>query len=85
MRKAIIYTVGALALSAAVALGNLQSIRPAAAPVTFSEHIAPIIFNNCSTCHHPGEAVPFTLMSYDDVRQRGRTIAAVTATRYMPP
>ena len=23
--------------------------------VTFSEHIAPIIFNNCTRCHRPGE------------------------------
>jgi mono/diheme cytochrome c family protein len=54
-------------------------------PVTFSAHIAPIVFENCTGCHHPGEAVPFTLMNYDEVKQRGRTIAAVTERRYMPP
>lgn len=53
--------------------------------VTFSEHIAPIIFNNCTRCHRPGEAVPFKLMSYRDVQKRGRTILDVVQRRYMPP
>ncbi|HWY09953.1 MAG TPA: hypothetical protein VN026_01450, partial [Bacteroidia bacterium] len=37
------------------------------ATITWSEHIAPIIFKNCSSCHRPGEAGPFTLLSYSDV------------------
>lgn len=53
--------------------------------VSFSEHIAPIVFNQCTSCHRPGEAAPFALMSYEDVARRGRTIAAVTQSRYMPP
>lgn len=56
--------------------------RPA---VTFSETIAPIVFDNCVTCHRPGEAAPFSLMSYDDVAKRASTIASVTASRVMPP
>jgi thiol-disulfide isomerase/thioredoxin len=53
--------------------------------VTFSEHIAPIIFNNCTSCHRPGEAAPFPLMTYRDVQKHGRTIQDVVARRYMPP
>ncbi|HEY7309277.1 MAG TPA: cytochrome c, partial [Gemmataceae bacterium] len=53
--------------------------------VTFSEHIAPIIFNNCTSCHRPGEAAPFKLMSYRDVQKRGQTILDVVERRYMPP
>lgn len=53
--------------------------------VTFSEHIAPIIFNNCTSCHRPGEAAPFKLMSYRDVQKRGRTILDVVERHYMPP
>src|SRR5262250_1257356 len=45
--------------------------------VTFSEHIAPIIFGNCTACHRPGEAAPFKLMTYRDVQKRGRTILKV--------
>ena len=55
------------------------------APVTFTEHVAPIIFQNCTACHRPGEAGPFTLISYNDVRKRGKLIARVTEDRVMPP
>ena len=51
----------------------------------FSEDVAPIIFNNCASCHRAGEAGPFTLTSYKDVAKRGPFIAAVTQSRYMPP
>lgn len=54
-------------------------------PVTFSKHIAPIIFNHCAVCHRPGEVAPFSLMSYEDVKKRDRTIAYVTQKRFMPP
>ncbi len=56
----------------------------AAAP-NFTEHIAPIVFKNCTGCHRPGEAAPFTLLNYDDVKKRGALIAAVTKNRVMPP
>jgi hypothetical protein len=35
--------------------------------VTFNKRIAPIVYNNCSWCHRPGEATPFSLLSYQDV------------------
>jgi len=57
----------------------------AAEPVTFNKQIAPIIYNHCSSCHRAGEAAPFTLLSYQDVRNKGRIIAAATASRLMPP
>src|SRR5690349_11019451 len=53
--------------------------------VTFNEHIAPIIYSNCSKCHRPGQIGPFSLMSYDDVVKHALTIGSVTQTRYMPP
>ena len=62
-----------------------MSHRLSAQTVTFSEHIAPIVYANCVTCHRPGEAAPFSLISYEDVKKRGALIATVTASRYMPP
>lgn len=53
--------------------------------VTFSEHVAAIIFNNCTSCHRPGESAPFPLTSFADARPWGRQIANVTRTRQMPP
>jgi Flp pilus assembly protein TadD/mono/diheme cytochrome c family protein len=54
-------------------------------PVTFDRDIAPIVFHYCASCHRPGEAGPFPLLTYEDVRKHGRQIAAVTQTRFMPP
>jgi mono/diheme cytochrome c family protein len=58
---------------------------PAATRITFAETIAPIVYSNCVTCHRPGEAAPFSLISYEDVAKRGALIAKVTEARYMPP
>ena len=55
-----------------------------AAP-TFARDVAPIIYQNCASCHRPGEAGPFPLLSYQDVKKHARQIAAVTQSRYMPP
>jgi hypothetical protein len=57
----------------------------AADRITFNETIAPILYGNCVTCHRPGQAAPFSLLSYDDAKKRGNLIAAVTQSRYMPP
>lgn len=53
--------------------------------VTFAEPIASVIYNHCSTCHRPGQAGPFSLLSYADVSQRAETIQAVIHDNYMPP
>lgn len=55
------------------------------ASVTFNRDIAPIIYQNCSSCHRPGEATPFSLLSYHDVTRKAGTIAKVTRLRVMPP
>jgi tetratricopeptide (TPR) repeat protein len=47
--------------------------------------IAPIVYEKCAPCHHPGEAAPFSLLTYQDVKKRAAQIAAVTRSGYMPP
>ncbi|MBL8842892.1 MAG: redoxin domain-containing protein [Planctomycetes bacterium] len=54
-------------------------------PPNFAEHVAPIVFANCTSCHRPGEVGPFALQSYEDVRKRGKMIARVVERRLMPP
>ncbi len=51
----------------------------------FTRDIAPIVFENCSLCHRPGEAAPFSLLTYKDVAKRARQISEVTTSRFMPP
>jgi mono/diheme cytochrome c family protein len=78
--------VYALTLTAAVPAAWQRGTKsPAAASPSFAETIAPIIYGNCVTCHRPGEAAPFALISYEDVSKRGELIAKVTRSRYMPP
>ena len=60
------------------------SLLTGAAP-TFSEDVAPILFENCTSCHRPGQAGPFALQTYADAKKRGAFLAAVTASGYMPP
>lgn len=59
--------------------------QPAAAPVTFNAQVAPILHRHCAACHRPGESAPFSLLTYEDARQRARLIATVTTARLMPP
>ena len=53
--------------------------------VTFNRDIAPILNRSCARCHRPGEAAPFSLLTYDDAKSHARQIAAVTKSRIMPP
>jgi mono/diheme cytochrome c family protein len=53
--------------------------------VTFTRDIAPILFRSCAPCHRPGEAAPFSLLSFADAKTHARQIAAVTQRRIMPP
>ncbi len=85
-----------LALTSATAAArharNSASTRQSGAPtaashqrVTFTRDIAPILFHSCASCHRPGEAAPFSLLTYADAKTHARQIAAVTQRRIMPP
>lgn len=52
---------------------------------TFAHDIAPIIYQNCAGCHHPGGAGPFPLLTYEEAKKQAHQIADVTRRRYMPP
>ena len=53
--------------------------------LTFSEDIAPILFENCVGCHQPNGIGPMPLLSYDDVRPYASRIQRKVAAREMPP
>jgi tetratricopeptide (TPR) repeat protein len=61
-----------------------SSASPAAA-VTFNKEVAPVIFRHCASCHRPGSVAPFSLLTYDEVRQRSQLITDVTERHFMPP
>ncbi len=64
---------------------GLASSQRLLAEVTFSKDIAPLIFQKCTSCHRPGEAAPFALQTYADVKKRSELIESVVIERQMPP
>src|SRR5687768_844214 len=88
------YGLSAVALFLAVIVGwsrvmaqNTSDVyvpRPKGS-VTFNKHVAPIIFEHCSTCHRPGQPAPFELLTYVDVQKRAKQIVEVTQKGIMPP
>jgi len=73
----------------AAVLGAVALIGPAPKAAdsspTFASDVAPIVYSRCSSCHRPGQAAPFSLLSYEDVKRRATLIVAATGRRYMPP
>src|SRR6478609_1431586 len=78
-----LFFAGALALSTTLICPAATRVEKP--DVTFSEHIAPIVFQNCTTCHRPGEAGPFPMTNYAETKKRATLIAEVTSEKSMPP
>ncbi len=55
------------------------------AEVTYAEHIAPALYEECVGCHRPGGSAPFSLVTYDNASERAEGIARATAAKVMPP
>ncbi len=55
------------------------------AQITYSEHVAPIIYKNCTKCHRAGEVGPFPLTNYSEASNWSTMIKFVTQNKYMPP
>lgn len=53
--------------------------------VTFAEHIAPLVFENCTTCHRSGQVAPFVITNYTETRKHAKMMLHVIQERYMPP
>ena len=59
--------------------------QPAGETVTFTEHVAPIFYESCTTCHRPGQVAPMSLLTYEDARPWARAIRQKVVDREMPP
>jgi hypothetical protein len=57
----------------------------AAAQVTFTKDIAPILQNRCQVCHRPDNIAPMSLLTYQDARPWARSIKQQVVQRNMPP
>ena len=54
-------------------------------PVSFTRDIAPLVYDKCAGCHRPEGPAPFSLLTYEDLRQRASLVASVVERGFMPP
>lgn len=66
-------------------LTSTTAVANAKSPVTFHRHVAGILQAKCQECHRPGEAGPFSLMSYAKAKSWSPMIREVVADDVMPP
>jgi hypothetical protein len=52
---------------------------------TFTKDIAPILQKNCQVCHRPGEAAPFSMLTYEETRPWAAAMKEAVETKKMPP
>jgi hypothetical protein len=81
MRKTLQFTLFAASLFVAVVLITAQSSQTP----TFTKDVAPILYENCVTCHRPGEMAPMSLLTYDQARPFARAISQRVGLGTMPP
>jgi hypothetical protein len=58
---------------------------PKPSSLTFTRDVAPIVFQNCASCHRAGEVAPFPLVAYGDVKKRAKQLVTAVDSRQMPP
>ena len=51
----------------------------------WSTDVAPILYNNCVSCHRPSGIGPFELLTYQDAVNKAGAISSSVQTGYMPP
>src|SRR5437868_8911655 len=83
-RIATVTMVGA-ALIAVVFARQPTSLAARSAEPTFAEDVAPILYKNCTTCHHPGGLGPFSLLDYEGAKAKTDEMHDAVEARYMPP
>ena len=84
MKRLIVGAAVCATLAAATATAQTPG-KAAAAPVTFTKDIAPILQRSCQSCHRPGQMAPMSLLTYQDVRPWVRSIKQSVVSREMPP
>src|ERR1700746_1918808 len=63
---------------------NARAQEPDNPPPTFSKDVAPILQKHCQTCHRPGEAAPFSMLTYEETRPWAPMSKMVVTKKIMP-
>ncbi|MFY9609119.1 MAG: thiol-disulfide isomerase [Blastocatellia bacterium] len=78
-------SAGLLVIAAVLCVWSTSASDKSASAVTFSRDVAPILHNNCASCHRPGEIAPMSLLSFKEARPWAKSIRQVVLDRAMPP
>ena len=78
-------SICALAALAVAFTGGAASAGQGGKAPTFSRDVAPILYENCVTCHRPNNIAPMALLDYTDARPWARSIKDLVVAREMPP
>ena len=70
---------------ALIALLGFQTQFASAQDVTFAKDVAPILLDNCVSCHQEGGLGPMELLTYETARQYAPRIKMKVLDRQMPP
>ncbi|MFZ0593153.1 MAG: cytochrome c [Bryobacteraceae bacterium] len=54
-------------------------------PPTFTKDVEPILQKECQSCHRPGEAGPFSMLTYESTRPWAAAMKEAVKMRKMPP
>ena len=67
MKRVLIVVTGiVMVLSLAPASASAAEATP-----TYNQDVAPILLDNCASCHRPNQIAPMPLLSYKDARPLG--------------
>lgn len=76
----------AIAIASLFLTGALFAAKPTdVSAVSFSREIAPILRQHCQACHRPGEAAPFSLLTYQQARPWAKSMKEAVLLKKMPP
>src|SRR5437870_9252189 len=77
--------IGVLVIAVLPIAAAAATAAPDDPAVTFTKHVAPILYKSCAECHRPTMFAPMSLMTYDDARPYARAIKQKVVARQMPP
>ena len=84
-RTAQLFGAAIVALTFVALARQPRALDAYTADPTFAEHVAPILYSNCTSCHHTGGLGPFSLVEYDSAKANLKDIRDMVSTNQMPP
>jgi hypothetical protein len=73
------------ALATLAATSTRAQSTPPPPPLTYNKDVAPILQKHCQSCHRPGEAAPFSMLTYSETKPWATAMKLAVQQKQMPP